>query len=61
MYGGIFKNRDIILKNINYEYKFFCINLGVVIKYILYIDILNMKWNRIGKKLFLYKIKLVYE
>lgn len=40
---------------------FFVINLGVVIKCILYIDILNMKWNRIEKKLFLYKIKLVYE
>lgn len=40
---------------------FFVINLGVVIKYILYIDILNMKWNRIGKKLFLQKKKLVYE
>lgn len=40
---------------------FFVINLGVVIKYILYIDILNIKWNRNGKKLFLQKKKLVYE
>lgn len=30
---------------------FFVINLGVVIKCILYIDILNMKWNRNGKKI----------
>lgn len=27
------------------------INSGVAIKYILHIDIPNMKWNRIGKKI----------
>lgn len=37
------------------------INSGVAIKYILHIDIPNMKWNRIGKKLLLHKIKPVYE
>lgn len=31
------------------------INSGVAIKYILHIDIPNMKWNRIGKKLLLQK------
>lgn len=37
------------------------INSGVAIKCILHIDIPNMKWNRIEKKLLLHKIKPVYE
>lgn len=37
------------------------INSGVAIKYILHIDIPNIKWNRNGKKLLLQKKKPVYE